>query len=264
MTNETTAIAEKLRKLASIEASVLFSQRKTINEAADELSRLAALSAAPQAVVKPLEWDAEENGDFIAVSAVGWFHIGRSVSSWNLTMPSGKVASFATLDEAKAAAQADYEARILSALTTPPAQAVGVPDVDAMAIAFLDGFTHGNAQWDHMQDHHKESYREGIRSMLTASPTPPADADLRAEVDRLKELNERLYARLHHDEETINGPETRATTAEAREKTLREGIRDAAVRAGVCRSDAEPDGPQLLMLLADLAALAAVMKGGEA
>lgn len=41
-------------------------------------------------------------------------------------------------------------------------------DIDMMAIAFIDGFTHGNADWRCMPDHHRESYREGIRSLIAA------------------------------------------------------------------------------------------------
>lgn len=78
----------------------------------------AALSVETRAKVKPLEWTAEDNGEFIAVSAVGWYHIGFPARSWNLTMPSGEVPSFGDdLEAAKAAAQADYSARILSALS---------------------------------------------------------------------------------------------------------------------------------------------------
>lgn len=75
---------------------------------------------APAVSVKALEWNAEANGDFIAQSAVGWYHIGFPARSWNLTTPSGDVPSFEILEYAKAAAQRDYEARILSALNTSP------------------------------------------------------------------------------------------------------------------------------------------------
>lgn len=82
----------------------------------------AALSAAepqpaPSVAVKALEWSDEDNGDFIAQSIVGWYHIGLPHLTWNLMTPNGDVQSFNTLKEAKAAAQADYEARIRSALS---------------------------------------------------------------------------------------------------------------------------------------------------
>jgi hypothetical protein len=66
--------------------------------------------------VKPLDWSDEGNGEFIAVSAVGWYHIGLPALTWNLTLPSGRIPSFHDLEAAKAAAQADYEARIRGAI----------------------------------------------------------------------------------------------------------------------------------------------------
>lgn len=72
---------------------------------------------APSVAVKALEWSDEDNGDFIAQSIVGWHHIGLPHLTWNLMTPNGDVQSFNTLKEAKAAAQADYEARVSSALS---------------------------------------------------------------------------------------------------------------------------------------------------
>jgi len=72
---------------------------------------------APSVAVKALEWSDEDNGDFIAQSIVGWYHIGLPHLTWNLMTPNGDVQSFNTLKEAKAAAQADYEARVSSALS---------------------------------------------------------------------------------------------------------------------------------------------------
>lgn len=93
----------------------------------------AALSAtepqpAPSVAVKALEWSDEDNGDFIAQSIVGWHHIGLPHLTWNLMTPNGDVPSFNTLKEAKAAAQADYEARVSSALSAQ-VQDVAVEDV---------------------------------------------------------------------------------------------------------------------------------------
>lgn len=76
----------------------------------------------PAVKVKALEWQHEDDGEYIAQSETGWYHIGRPASFWNLTIPSGGVPSFETLEAAKAAAQADYERRILSALV--PADAL--------------------------------------------------------------------------------------------------------------------------------------------
>ena len=90
----------------------------------------AALSAAepqpaPSVAVKALEWSDEDNGDFIAQSIVGWYHIGLPHLTWNLMTPNGDVPSFNTLKEAKAAAQADYEARVSSALSAQVQEVAG-------------------------------------------------------------------------------------------------------------------------------------------
>ncbi|MEN3144789.1 hypothetical protein ABDF71_22625 [Ochrobactrum sp. WV_118_8] len=89
----------------------------------------AALPHLPQGVgVKELEWRQEENGDFIAESIVGWYHIGLPHRMWNLTKPIGEVFSFWTLDEARASAQADYDARILSALEPSAARELALEE----------------------------------------------------------------------------------------------------------------------------------------
>lgn len=54
--------------------------------------------------------------------------------------------SFATLDEAKAAAQADYEARILSALTPAPTEAGGVREALTAIIADWDSRSVGEQE----------------------------------------------------------------------------------------------------------------------
>jgi hypothetical protein len=73
--------------------------------------------------VKPLEWTQEDNGDVIAESVAGWYHIGLPHETWSLTTPQGDVLSFDGLEAAKAAAQADYEARIRAALAPSDAEA---------------------------------------------------------------------------------------------------------------------------------------------
>lgn len=92
----------------------------------------AVKASAAQVRVKSLEWSSEPNGEFIAESAVGWYHIGYPAQSWNLTMPSGEVPSFGDdLQAAKAAAQADYERRILAAIFPPVARPDRLADLEA-------------------------------------------------------------------------------------------------------------------------------------
>lgn len=75
--------------------------------------------------VKPLEW--RESGDWTAVLLADLYRIEDQGRNWPtdrywLDFNEHRLGKFDTLDEAKAAAQADYEKRILSALTTPPPQ----------------------------------------------------------------------------------------------------------------------------------------------
>ncbi|MBA8846220.1 putative nucleic acid-binding Zn-ribbon protein [Ochrobactrum sp. RH1CCR137] len=85
-------------------------------KAKELISRLSASPHLPGVGVKKLEWRQEENGDYIAESVIGWYHIGLPHRMWNLTKPNGEVPSFWMLEDAKDAAQADYEARVKSAI----------------------------------------------------------------------------------------------------------------------------------------------------
>ncbi|MFK4060774.1 hypothetical protein [Brucella anthropi] len=104
----------------------------SINETASSLARAMLTAALPflsvQGAVTALKWHQEDNGDFIAESVVGWYHIGLPHRMWNLTKPTGEVLSFWTLDETKAAAQADFEARILSALEPSAARELALEE----------------------------------------------------------------------------------------------------------------------------------------
>lgn len=94
----------------------------------DEIERLRGISAGGETVkVKPLEWDGIVP---ISESIVGTYSIHRIGGEWRVRLSvhphlhdtqiaSGKSPEFETaLSEAKAAAQADYEHRIRSALTS--------------------------------------------------------------------------------------------------------------------------------------------------
>lgn len=80
-------------------------------------------------VVKPLEWkDYADDGyrSSLAKSVVGnfeAFQVGTDPARLELNARNKGV--YPTIEEAKAAAQADYERRILSALTTPKPESVG-------------------------------------------------------------------------------------------------------------------------------------------
>jgi hypothetical protein len=80
--------------------------------------------------VKPLEWRDNE-----AQSPVGHYRVQRLDDKWEplrngdymLPKHGGVVKAFDTFDQAKAAAQADYESRILSALTPHGEEAAATP-----------------------------------------------------------------------------------------------------------------------------------------
>jgi hypothetical protein len=96
-------------------------------DAKAEITKLRAELAACRAerekavAVKPLVWGATRSGYvWVALAAVGRYFIEERHSDfrWNVENWPGQWTSN-TLDEAKSAAQADYEARIRAALSQP-------------------------------------------------------------------------------------------------------------------------------------------------
>jgi hypothetical protein len=99
----------------------------------DSLAALtAALAVAPKPRVRKLEWHEvttarsaedptqEPTGDYEALSPVGTYYVqmyfGTDSYGWNVMLDHNDVADKDDPEDAKAAAQADYERRILSAL----------------------------------------------------------------------------------------------------------------------------------------------------
>lgn len=84
---------------------------------------------APSVAVKALEWEAREDGSHCGTSAIGRYHVFPGTGfSYDLCGPvGGRLSTHKRLSEAKAAAQADYEARIRSALSAQ-AQDVAIPE----------------------------------------------------------------------------------------------------------------------------------------
>lgn len=76
--------------------------------------------------VKPLEWGAVSSRIFAAKGVVGLYRVKQYDDHWAAFLyGTGFNAERTTADEAKAAAQADYEARIRSALVSPPVEPQG-------------------------------------------------------------------------------------------------------------------------------------------
>lgn len=81
----------------------------------------AAIRALPaaQVKVKPLVWECDARWPSTVWS--GGYQINdQDENEWLMTTPQGDSATFETIDAAKAAAQADYEARILATLDLSP------------------------------------------------------------------------------------------------------------------------------------------------
>lgn len=123
------------------------------DEAADRIAALEAQVAAAKAgqvTVKPLVWHEFGKECLRAESPFGLYDVmwGFGVELAYLTH-CGKMWKHPTLEAAKAAAQADYEARILAAITLSPApaadpvQQIGVSRYD-LAGRFMEPETYGN------------------------------------------------------------------------------------------------------------------------
>lgn len=87
-----------------------------------ELSALSAASIPTGGRVKALEWGKYRNGDADAVTPFGEIYTAYASGHWRVTK-NGKAGKFIQagndVESAKAAAQSDYERRILSALISP-------------------------------------------------------------------------------------------------------------------------------------------------
>lgn len=84
----------------------------------DIIDAIRALPVA-QVKVKPLVWECDARWPSTVWS--GGYQINdQDENEWLMTTPQGDSATFETIDAAKAAAQADYEARILATLDLSP------------------------------------------------------------------------------------------------------------------------------------------------
>ena len=80
-----------------------------------------AMIGGPVYRIKPLEWHTENESNWITacvrVASAGGYSIGKHSTGYTLYyLCGGTGVDFATIASAKAAAQADYEARILECL----------------------------------------------------------------------------------------------------------------------------------------------------
>jgi hypothetical protein len=170
---------------------------------------LRALSASPfpppsagvdAVAVKALEWSEIERdrgdgqtdrlGEWEASSIVGVYAINISTcgdmhAPWEVFGgDDSKIGNFATLDEAKAAAQADYEARIRSALTPAPTHVEAGGEAEPVAW-----------QWRHKSDKGwrlswEKPFNPGIelRPLYTLAKPAPAVEAVREDAERWRAL----------------------------------------------------------------------------
>lgn len=204
-------------------------------------------------IVKPLEWshhdrDASNFERWFAPSMLGTYCIYHTNDGyrWFLSSDNGHAAGLCeTLDAAKAAAQADYAARILSALTTPAdadlkadedaAYEIGKRDGYSEAVQQIDQLTGGDGEYRYCTDHDPDRHTPGPAEMVQRI------------VDRFETLN------LLHDaakggrdqEWGISSPdadlkaENEATPAETILHGLNEALTFSQVHARMIAAEAE-------------------------
>lgn len=179
-------------------ALVPTSRHLYIDKADVETILTAALSAAPQAVVKPLEWNDRRDDHTVFrivqvavilgaddLDGLNYMVLGPDRHGlYEVVFGNKIIMSCGSEEAAKAAAQADYERRILSALTTPPAQ--------AEPVAWLHEWDEKDGKRGSRLHRNKEDAERAARNLdryylplvkgsstikpLYASPTPPAVA----------------------------------------------------------------------------------------
>ncbi|RWR28803.1 DUF3850 domain-containing protein [Sinirhodobacter populi] len=120
-----------------------------------ERDALRAQVEAMRVTVKSLVWEGpDENGDFHADHAFGSYEVYRAVSGLWLSRDGVYSGRYQTSDLAKAAAQADYDARIRAALSTPAAAApqewktIETAPKDGRMVCLLVDYTDGAAPLD--------------------------------------------------------------------------------------------------------------------
>lgn len=156
--------------------------------------------AAEPVAIRALEW-AQDGDTLVANSIVGrhqvfendgqiWWSIGHLWFGDN-----------ATLEAAKAAAQADYEARIRSALVASPAPAVTEP---VAILLSADPYDERDGPWFSQEDLKKLASLPSGTKLYASPPASPAD-------DRLRDVVEALEAAHPHLEtlHSVTGGEGR-------------------------------------------------------
>ncbi|MCO5156614.1 MAG: hypothetical protein M9945_07630 [Aquamicrobium sp.] len=167
----------------------------------------AALSRTGAMKVKPLEWEDSVSpliGPNVyfsrAATVFGSYRTEQRLpDSWMITAPNGdairdennKLAHHETLEAAKDAAQADYERRILSALTTEPAAPEGWQEAGRIGDAVLDWMV----KFD-LLDAGNEYYVSDVLAVLNdlTPSTRPAEQAVTEAMRRIRDYADKPHA----------------------------------------------------------------------
>ena len=140
--------------------------------------------------VKPLEWKSSSNGGYVARPQSGLtFSIDVFHDGWDLLIDGqytkpyrGGVRETYTLDAAKAAAQADYESRILSAIDRLAApEGVGLTRYDTVASMLND-----DGEFDHILGPSPEGEWVRYEDLPPPSPSETNGSRLRSNRTRTR------------------------------------------------------------------------------
>lgn len=140
--------------------------------------------------VKELEWneDRDDDGTEIHRTRGGSVNLpyaiyedGFTKKPFGLSLNQLRLGSFDTADEAKAAAQADFEQRIRSALAIPaerPAGGGGVEDSEALKAASIEYWNHGGRALSETSPDRLQAACRAYAAALRPSPALPAAGEL--------------------------------------------------------------------------------------
>lgn len=167
-----------------------------------------------QVAIKPLEWRGSSSGSPVGEYVARKDFLAGDDAPWDLSLDGMGIGGvYASLREAKAAAQADYEARILSALSPDPALVALIEERDRLKVERDEA--------------------------VTAFATGAYDDACRRETG----IHQHALA---FTVEQLRKAEARALAAEAECDALREALRDLADRAhqfGTFKIDEEDGDP---------------------
>ena len=174
--------------------------RNAVVQSGGAMDAVAAINALPavQVGVKPLEWE-ERGTDFWRALGTDRVYEVIALADGRFFLTNGpRLSDYPTLEAAKAAAQADYDARIRSALTVQPA-----PEVAALVEAAKEAstdllITAYNARHAAKTDHLWEGVAENLddsRASLSAA-VMRATVEMYRMVEALRDIAEptRLFS----------------------------------------------------------------------